>query len=90
MISPVFIFDFDSTLVRIETLEALAELALKDAPDAAERKARIAALTDDAMNGRIGFGEALKLHEKDGQLQFTTHKDEPNQGDFINAFLRNR
>ena len=60
MISPVFIFDFDSTLVRIETLEALAELALKDAPDAAERKARIAALTDDAMNGRIGFGEALK------------------------------
>ena len=60
MISPVFIFDFDSTLVRIETLEALADLALKDAPDAAERKARIAALTDDAMNGRIGFGEALK------------------------------
>ena len=37
MISPVFIFDFDSTLVRIETLEALADLALKDAPDAAER-----------------------------------------------------
>ncbi|MBN9479944.1 MAG: HAD-IB family phosphatase, partial [Bordetella sp.] len=60
MISPVFIFDFDSTLVRIETLEALADLALKDAPDAAERKARIAALTDDAMNGRIGFGEALR------------------------------
>ena len=60
MISPVFIFDFDSTLVRIETLEALADLALKDASDAAERKARIAALTDDAMNGRIGFGEALK------------------------------
>ncbi|MNJ36316.1 D-3-phosphoglycerate dehydrogenase [compost metagenome] len=60
MISPVFIFDFDSTLVRIETLEALADLALRDAPDAAERKARIAALTDDAMNGRIDFGSALK------------------------------
>lgn len=60
MISPVFIFDFDSTLVRIETLEALADLALRDAPDAAERKARIAALTDDAMNGRIDFGSALR------------------------------
>ncbi|AYG95310.1 phosphoglycerate dehydrogenase [Brevundimonas naejangsanensis] len=60
MISPIFIFDFDSTLVRIETLEALADLALRDAPDAAERKARIAALTDDAMNGRIDFGSALK------------------------------
>lgn len=37
-----------------------------------------------------GFGKALKLHEKNGVLQFTTHKDEANQGDFINAVLRNR
>ena len=36
------------------------------------------------------FGEAMKLREQDGQLQFTTHKDEANQGDFINAILRNR
>jgi hypothetical protein len=36
------------------------------------------------------FGEAMKLREKDGQLQFTTHPDEANQGDFINAILRNR
>nr|WP_312127606.1 phosphoglycerate dehydrogenase [Brevundimonas sp.] len=57
--SPVFVFDFDSTLVRIETLEALAELSLAAAPDAEERKARIADLTDQAMNGQLGFGEAL-------------------------------
>ncbi|WAJ37718.1 hypothetical protein OU800_00390 [Pseudomonas sp. GOM7] len=36
------------------------------------------------------FGERLKLHEKDGRLQLTTHADEANQGDFINAILRNR
>lgn len=36
------------------------------------------------------FGEGLKLNEKDGRLQFTTHPDEANQGDFINAILRNR
>lgn len=36
------------------------------------------------------FGEGLKLHEKDGQLLFTTHPQEANQGDFINAILRNR
>ena len=36
------------------------------------------------------FGESMKLREQDGQLQFTTLKDEPNQGDFINAILRNR
>lgn len=36
------------------------------------------------------FGEAMKLREEDGRLLFTTLKDEPNQGDFINAILRNR
>ncbi|MDH1263836.1 hypothetical protein [Pseudomonas sp. GD03944] len=36
------------------------------------------------------FGEKMKLHEQNGQLQFTTHADEANQGDFINAVLRNR
>ena len=58
--SPVFVFDFDSTLVRIETLEALAELSLAAAPDADERKAKIAELTEKAMGGELGFGEALK------------------------------
>lgn len=36
------------------------------------------------------FGEAMKLREEQGQLRFTTHPDEANQGDFINAVLRNR
>jgi len=60
MTSPVFIFDFDSTLVRIETLEALADIALSDAPDAAAKKAEIAALTDQAMSGEVDFGTALR------------------------------
>jgi D-3-phosphoglycerate dehydrogenase len=53
------IFDFDSTLVRIETLEALADVALADHPDADNIRAKVAELTDQAMNGQIGFGEAL-------------------------------
>nr|WP_312780336.1 phosphoglycerate dehydrogenase [Brevundimonas sp.] len=60
MTSPVFIFDFDSTLVRIETLEALADIALSDAPDAAAKKAEIAGLTDQAMTGQVDFGTALR------------------------------
>lgn len=60
MTSPVFIFDFDSTLVRIETLEALADIALSDAPDAAAKKAEIASLTDQAMTGQLDFGTALR------------------------------
>jgi len=55
-----FVFDFDSTLVRIETLEALADIALEGAPDAEATRSKIAQLTDDAMNGRIGFGDALR------------------------------
>ena len=36
------------------------------------------------------FDEQLKLRENDAILRFTTHEKAPNQGDFINAFLRNR
>ena len=56
---PHFVLDFDSTLVRVETLDLLAELALRDASGAAETRARIRALTDAAMEGRLAFREAL-------------------------------
>jgi D-3-phosphoglycerate dehydrogenase len=55
-----YVFDFDSTLVRIETLEALADIALAGAPDAAAIRAEVAALTDQAMTGDLPFGEALR------------------------------
>lgn len=54
-----YVFDFDSTLVRVETLEVLADIALACAPDAAAIGTRIAALTDQAMTGDLPFGEAL-------------------------------
>lgn len=59
MAAPTLIFDFDSTLVDFETLEVLAELSLADAPDAAERRGRVAEMTDAAMAGRIDFADAL-------------------------------
>ncbi|MBU1540174.1 MAG: phosphoglycerate dehydrogenase [Alphaproteobacteria bacterium] len=55
-----YVFDFDSTLVRIETLEALADIALAGAPDAAAIRSEVAALTDQAMAGDLPFGEALR------------------------------
>ncbi|CAN5356417.1 hypothetical protein BH10PSE2_BH10PSE2_29000 [soil metagenome] len=58
--SPTFVFDFDSTLVRIETLEALADIALEGAPDGPAVRARIAELTDQAMSGQLDFGTALR------------------------------
>lgn len=39
---------------------------------------------------QCSFAEQLKLRENEASLIFTTHEEAPNQGEFINAFLRNR
>jgi len=57
---PTLIFDFDSTLVEFETLEALADIALEGHAEADAIRTRVAALTDQAMAGDIDFGEALR------------------------------
>lgn len=56
---PTFVFDFDSTLVDFETLEALADIALDGAPEAGAVRTEIARLTDRAMTGDMPFAEAL-------------------------------
>ena len=56
---PTLLIDFDSTLVGFETLEALAEAALDGHPDGEGRRADIIRLTDEAMEGRLDFHEAL-------------------------------
>lgn len=53
------IFDFDSTLVTVETLDSLASIALANAPDREERVAKIEAITSQGMRGELGFGESL-------------------------------
>ncbi|WP_426035261.1 phosphoglycerate dehydrogenase [Brevundimonas sp. DC300-4] len=58
--APTLIFDFDSTLVRIETLEALADISLEGHGDAVSIRAQVASLTDRAMTGEVDFGEALR------------------------------
>jgi len=60
MADATYIFDFDSTLVRVETLEVLADIALEGSPDAGAVRAEIARLTDQAMGGDLPFGEALR------------------------------
>src|SRR5690606_8336572 len=55
-----YIFDFDSTLVDFETLEALAHIALAGRSDAGAVQDEIARLTDLAMAGELPFAEALR------------------------------
>jgi D-3-phosphoglycerate dehydrogenase len=51
-----FILDFDSTLVRAETLEVAVDLV----PDGSKVRKRIRDLTDAAMGGRALFQDALR------------------------------
>lgn len=53
------ILDFDSTFVGVEALDKLAGIVLRKAPDRVRRVADIARITEDGMEGRIGFGESL-------------------------------
>jgi D-3-phosphoglycerate dehydrogenase len=52
-------FDFDSTIVDVETLDVLAEAALDGNPDKARLLSEIKDTTTQAMEGRIPFTEAL-------------------------------
>jgi len=60
MSQPVFIVDFDSTFTRVEALDVLGELALAEHPDRETILAEVRTLTDKAMSGEVGFGEALR------------------------------
>ena len=54
-----FIIDFDSTLVQVESLDKLAELALAGKPDGKEIAAEIQAITKRGMEGEIPFSDSL-------------------------------
>lgn len=56
----IFIFDFDSTLIQLESFDVLAEIALSQHSDRVARLKEIRILTDEAMQGRHSFSEALK------------------------------
>ena len=58
--APFFVVDFDSTFTTVEALDLLGEIALPAGPEGDVVRAEIRVLTDQAMNGEIGFGEALR------------------------------
>jgi len=55
-----FIIDFDSTFIQDETLDVLAEVALKDTDDSAKVIAEIKQITEEGMDGAISFRESLQ------------------------------
>jgi len=64
MKNKIFIFDFDSTFIKVESLNTLAEIALADHPKRAEILQEIDYLTEQAMAGQYSFSEALNQRIK--------------------------
>lgn len=54
-----FIIDFDSTFIKKEALEELAEIVLKNNPNKGAILSKIKKITKDGMEGKIGFFEEL-------------------------------
>lgn len=54
-----FIIDFDSTFTKVEALDILAEISLKDDQNKSEGIKKIKDVTDKAMSGNLSFRESL-------------------------------
>lgn len=55
-----YLIDFDSTFIQVETFDILADIALKDHPERKQRLEFIHDITQQAMEGKIGFEDSLK------------------------------
>ncbi|MCP2671090.1 HAD-IB family phosphatase [Maricaulaceae bacterium EIL42A08] len=60
MSDTLIVFDVDSTLLSVESLDFTVERALRSAPDGPERAAALSALTDQGMAGEIDFRTSLE------------------------------
>lgn len=56
----IFIIDFDSTFIRLESLDELADIALKEHPNKNNILAEIRDITRQGMEGTITFSDSLK------------------------------
>ncbi|TMM29431.1 phosphoglycerate dehydrogenase [Polaribacter aestuariivivens] len=59
-----YIFDFDSTLTRVEALDVLAEITLEDNPKKEEIIQEIIDITNLGIDGEISFTESLERRIK--------------------------
>lgn len=55
-----YVFDFDMTIVGVESLEIMANLSLRHDQNSDSIRKKIAHITEMGMNGTIGFAESLR------------------------------
>jgi phosphoserine phosphatase len=59
-VTRLIVFDVDSTLLAVESLDFAVARALSGAPDGAQRAARLSAITDQGMAGTLDFRASLE------------------------------
>jgi D-3-phosphoglycerate dehydrogenase len=57
--SPILVIDFDSTIVRVESLDLLAVVSLAERTDGTAKAAEISEITRLGMEGKLDFRESL-------------------------------
>lgn len=93
-----YVFDFDSTITRVEALDLLAEISLEGRSDKQERIQKISSITDLGIDGDISFTESLQrrvelleahrdhLPKLIGELQSRVSKSIEENKDFFERF----
>ncbi len=56
-----YVFDFDSTLVQVESLPELARVSLKNHPERAERLQEVERITELTASGKMSMAEGIAL-----------------------------
>ncbi len=56
-----FVFDFDSTLVQVESLPELARISLRHHPERVERLREVERITELTANGKMSMAEGIAL-----------------------------
>ena len=88
---PYLIFDFDSTVIKLESLEEIAGFALEDVENKAEILEEISRITNFGMEGELSFEESLKRRLALFQIN-RTHIEKANSKllqNISDSFLKN-
>lgn len=86
------IIDFDSTFIKLETLEEISKEALRDNPVKDKIQKEIEKITKQGMHGKLSFGESLKRR----LALFSADKKDINKinkkikKNITNSFLKNK
>src|SRR5690554_5547326 len=92
MAARYYVIDFDSTFTKVEALDVLGEITLKDKSDKKEILNKIGDLTNQAMAGGLSFRESLeqRLHLLEARREHLPILIDKLRSRVSTSFIRNK